>query len=121
MKENEFTKEELYEEFTEEDIERMVPDKPIVKVYVPYPVSGLKKESSRHTICDELRKAYLSIEAGDIEAGLLSIRIAMRMGKAMGTRLKEYNLRVSREMWPIKSSLRKGKVELDRRKEKGRV
>jgi len=113
-KEDTFTKEELYDEFTPEEIEAMVPDKPIVKVYVPYPISGLKKESSRHTICDELRNAYEFVEQGEKEKALLSIRVAMRMGKAMGTRLKEHSLRVSREMWPIKSSLKKGKVDWEK-------
>jgi hypothetical protein len=113
-KQDTFTEEELYKEFTSEEIEAMVPDKPIVKVYEPYAIWGLKKESSRHTICDELRKAYEFVENGEKDEALLSIRVAMRMGKAMGTRLKEHNLRISRELWPIKSALKLGIVDLEK-------
>lgn len=108
-----FSEEELLSDFTPEEIEAMVPDKPIVKVYEPYPISGLRKESSRHTICDELRKAYEFVEQGKTEDALLSIRVAMRMGKAMGTRLKEHSIRVSRQLWPIKSALKTGEIVLE--------
>jgi len=102
------------------DFDELIPDKPIVKVYKPYPLSGLRKEASRHTICDELRKVYEDIEAGNLERAKLGVRIAMRMGKAMGTKLKEYNARISREMWPVKSDLEKGRVRLDQTRREAR-
>ena len=39
----------------------------ITKIYKPYSVWGIKKESTRNTVCNELRKAYQAIEEGDLE------------------------------------------------------
>lgn len=76
------------------------PNKPIVKKYEPYSVQGLYKEPGRNTICAELRKAYRNIEQGNLEDSKINIRIAITMAKAMGTKLKQYNVNAANELFP---------------------
>ena len=90
---------ELINEIDGSALDSLVPNKPITKEYKPYSLSGLRKEASYNTICHKLRMAYREIEDGDLEAGKLDIRIAMTMAKAMATKLKQYNVRVGKEMF----------------------
>ena len=77
----------------------VIPNKPITKKYNPCSVEEIEKETTKNTICDELRKAHRCIEINNFWHAKVSIRIAITMAKAMAAKLKDYNARFAKEMF----------------------